>query len=120
MSRWAPARALLDAGIRVAIATDCNPGSCMCDDLPLMTTLACTRLGMSPAEALHAVTCGAAYAVDRGQERGRIAPGMCGDLLILDADHEEELPYRFGRVPPFAVIVGGKVVVGPGRELMNH
>ena len=115
LNDWAPARKLIDAGVKVALATDCNPGSCMCDDLPLMTTLACTRLGMSPQEALSAVTHGAACAVGRGHERGQIALGKVGDFLILDATHEEQLPYRFGRVPTFAMVVAGKIVSGPGR-----
>jgi imidazolonepropionase len=111
---WAPARALLDAGVTVALATDCNPGSCMCDDLPLITTLACTRLGMSPAEALRAVTRGGAHAVGCGDTRGRLAIGYAADVCVLDVAREDQLPYRFGRVAPYAVICGGVVVTGPG------
>jgi len=111
---WAPARALLDAGVTVALATDCNPGSCMCDDLPLITTLACTRLGMSPAEALRAVTRGGAHAVGCGDTRGRLAPGYAADVCVLDAAREDQLPYRFGRMNPHAVICAGHVVAGPG------
>lgn len=107
---WAPARALIDAGVRVALATDCNPGSCMCDDLPLMTTLACTRLGMTPQEALCALTYGAACAVGRGHERGRIAVGKVGDFVVLGEQHEEQIPYRFGRVSVLNVIVGGIII----------
>jgi len=111
---WAPARQLLDAGARVALATDCNPGSCMCDDLPLMTTLACTRLGMSPHEALHAITRGGAHALDCGDTRGHVRVGAQGDLVVLDDFHEEQVPYRFGQVPPYSVICAGELAIGPG------
>jgi len=113
---WAPARALLDAGVRVAIATDCNPGSCMCDDLPLMTTLACTRLGLSPHEALRAITRGGAHALGCGDTRGLLSVGSVADLVVLDTDNESHLPYRFGRVAPYAVLCSGQVVVAPGVE----
>ncbi len=112
---WAPARALLDAGVEVALSTDCNPGSCMCDDLPLMTTLACTRLGMAPHEALRAITAGAAAALGLASERGALEVGKAGDCVVLDAVDEVQLPYRFGRIDPFAVVVGGRIVAGPGR-----
>ncbi len=112
---WAPARRLLDAGVQVALSTDCNPGSCMCDDLPLMTTLACTRLKMSPDEALAAVTLGAASALGQAEQRGSIELGKVADLVVLGTDAEIDLPYRFGRVEPHAVVVGGRVVRGPGR-----
>lgn len=113
---WAPARRLLDAGVRVALSTDCNPGSCMCDHLPLMTTLACTRLGMSPGEALEAITLGAAWALGIQAERGSITPGKVADLLVLDATNEAALPYRFGNVAPHVVLAQGRVVIGPARR----
>ncbi|MFT7622064.1 MAG: imidazolonepropionase [Myxococcota bacterium] len=112
LNDWAPARALLDAGVTVALSTDCNPGSCMCDDLPLMTTLACTRLGMSPHEALRAVTSGGAAALNLEAERGRAEEGLIADLQVLDCKDEVQLPYRFGRIPPYAVIAQGKIVIG--------
>jgi imidazolonepropionase len=116
MSDWAPARELLDAGVTVALATDCNPGSCMCDDLPLMTTLGCTRLGMSPAETLRAVTSGAAAALGLAEERGRLSVGCAADFWVPDVMDEAQIPYRFGRVGSFAVVAGGRVLVGPGRN----
>ena len=119
MDVWAPARKLLDAGVDVALSTDCNPGSCMCDDLPLMTTLGCTRLSMSPAEALRGVTLSAARALGLGAERGSIRVGKAADLLVVGAEHEQQIPYRFGRVRPFAVVSGGEIVRGPGCTPMD-
>ncbi len=116
---WAPARSLIDAGAHVALATDCNPGSCMCDDLPLMTTLACSRLGLSPHEALRAITRGGAHALNCGESRGLVKMGAQADLVVLDAPHEEQLPYRFGQVPPYSVICGGQLVKGPGILLQS-
>jgi len=120
LNDWAPARQLLDAGVRVALATDCNPGSCMCDDLPLITTLACTRLGMSPNEALQGVTINAAHAVGQGEVRGSVSLGKVADLLVMSASHEQQMPYRFGAVPPKAVVASGKVVIGPGFSVCEH
>ncbi|MBT9558011.1 MAG: imidazolonepropionase [Myxococcales bacterium] len=111
---YPPGRALVDAGATVAISTDLNPGSSMCDDLPLMTTLGCTSLGLTPSEALRAVTAGAAAALGQGGHLGCVTLGAAADLLVVGADHEEALPYRFGRVAPHAVVSAGRVVVGPG------
>ncbi len=117
--RWPPARALLDAGVAVALATDLNPGSSMCDDLPLQTTFACARMGMSPREALRAITSSAAKALRMGDEVGSIVAGKRADVVVLDATHEEDVPYRFGQVRPFAVVAQGRVVLGPGRGLAH-
>ncbi len=110
-----PARKLLDAGVPVALSTDLNPGTCPCDDLPLMTTLACARLGMTPEEAIIGVTRSAALALG-ATDRGRIAVGGPADLVVLDAASEVELPYRFGRARIHAVVASGRVVRGPGRD----
>ncbi len=106
VERHAPARRLLDAGARVAIATDCNPGSSMCVDLRLMTTLATTLMGMTPDEAFAGVTCHAANALGR-DDIGRLRVGAAGDLVIWRTDHEHNIPYRYGAVEPDYVIVGG-------------
>ena len=117
LKTWAPARRLLDAGVPVALSTDCNPGSCMCDDLPLMTTLGCTQLGMSPAEALRAVTYGAAVATGEAHRRGSIEVGKRADIAILDAESAVQMPYRFGRVPLHGLVIGGEITLGPGRDI---
>ena len=80
-----PARALVDQGAIVALATDFNPGSAFCDSLPVVMTLACTALGMAPAEALAACTVNAAWVLGRADRVGRLAPGYDADIVLLDA-----------------------------------
>jgi imidazolonepropionase len=97
-----PARALIDGGAAVALATDFNPGSAFCDSLPLVMSLACMQLGVTPAEALAACTVNAAWVLGRADRLGRIAPGYDGDLVLLDADDWRHLSYH----------VGGRVTAG--------
>jgi imidazolonepropionase len=80
-----PARALVAAGAAVALATDFNPGSAFCESLPLVISLACTQLGLSPAAALAACTVNAAHVLGRASSKGRLAPGYDADVLLLDA-----------------------------------
>lgn len=91
-----PARALVDAGAVVALATDFNPGSAFCESLPAVCSLACTQLGLSPAEALAACTVNAAHVLARADRIGRIAPGYAADLVLLDAPDWRYLAYHFG------------------------
>lgn len=92
------ARALLDAGVRVSLASDCNPGSCFTSSIPFCVALAVREMGMSPAEAVHAVTATAAAALDQDGPRGvgRIVPGRRADLVLLDAPSHVHLAYRPG------------------------
>src|SRR4051794_5013419 len=89
------ARRLLDAGVRVALASDCNPGSCFTSSLPLCIALAVREMGMSPAEAVHAATYVAAAALDR-DDVGALTPGKRADLVLLDAPSHVHLAYRPG------------------------
>ena len=109
--RHAPARQLIEMGVPVALATDCNPGSCPIESLPLITSLACALLAMTPAEALVAATRNAAYAVGLGDEVGSLEVGKMADLIVVDAPAPHHLPYRFGTDLVRVVVVGGKVVV---------
>ena len=90
-----PARLLVDEGAIVALASDFNPGSSFCESLPLVMNLACTRLGLSPAEALSACTANAAHVLGL-DDVGRLAPGYRADLLILDAPDWRYLAYHLG------------------------
>jgi imidazolonepropionase len=93
-----PARALVDAGAAVALATDFNPGSAFCESLPVACSLACTQLHLSPAEALAACTVNAAHVLGRAGRKGRIAPGYDADLALLDAPDWRYLAYHLGGV----------------------
>jgi imidazolonepropionase len=90
-----PARALIGAGGIVALATDFNPGSSYTESLPLVMNLACTRLKMTPAEALAASTANAAHVLGLG-DVGRLAPGYRADVLVLDAPDWRHLAYHLG------------------------
>ena len=91
-----PARALVDAGAAIALATDFNPGSAFCESLPLVCSLAATQLKLSPAEALAACTVNAAHVLGRADALGRLAPGYTADIVLLDAPDWRYLAYHLG------------------------
>jgi imidazolonepropionase len=103
-----PARALVDSGAAVALATDFNPGSAFCESLPLVCSLACTQLGLAPEEALLACTTNAAHVLGRANVVGRIAPGYDADLVLLEATDWRYLAYHLGANLVHTVIVGGE------------
>jgi imidazolonepropionase len=107
-----PARALADAGAALALATDFNPGSSFTASLPLVCSLACTQLGLSPAEALSACTVNAAHVLGRADRIGRLAPGFAADIVLLDAPDWRYLAYHLGGDLVATVIEAGAVVVG--------
>jgi imidazolonepropionase len=92
----APARALVDAGAAVALATDFNPGSSPGTSLPLMATLGVSQLGLTPAEAVMAITVNGAAAVGESGTRGQLAPGFRADLALAAVRDWRELPYWYG------------------------
>ncbi len=94
-STYAPARRLWDAGVTVAIASDCNPGSSYTTSMPLMVALAVREMGLSPAQAVWAATAGGAASLRR-DDIGVIAPGRRADLIALDAPSHVHLAYRPG------------------------
>jgi imidazolonepropionase len=104
-----PARALVDAGAAIALATDFNPGSAFTTSLPLVCSLACTQLKLAPAEALAAVTVNAAHVLGCAGDRGRIEPGLRADLVLLDASDWRYLAYHLAGDIVAAVIAGGRV-----------
>ncbi|MDO9457800.1 imidazolonepropionase [Nocardioides sp.] len=109
------ARRLLDAGVRVAIASDCNPGSSFTSSIPFCVALAVREMGMTPAEAVHAATSGGAAALDRA-DVGRLVPGARADLLVLDAPSHRHLAYRPGVPLVTSTWLGGRptgALVGP-------
>lgn len=106
--RAAPARRMLDLGGQVAAATDFNPGSCPVLDLRFIMNLCCSRLGLTPAETLWAVTSSAAKALDRAHDRGRIAPGFRADLAIWKTRDYRQLLAVIGDDLLLASYVGGR------------
>jgi imidazolonepropionase len=94
-SPYPDARRLLDAGVRVALATDCNPGSSYTTSMPFCIALAVREMRMTPAEAVHAATAGGAFALRRN-DIGRLRVGMKADLMVLDAPSFLHLAYRPG------------------------
>ncbi|HKI22236.1 MAG TPA: imidazolonepropionase [Gaiellaceae bacterium] len=104
-----PGRALVEAGAAVALATDFNPGSAFCESLPIVASLASTQLGLSPAQALSAMTVNAAHVLERADRKGRLAPGYDADLVLLDAPDWRHLAYHLGGDLVAAVIEGGHV-----------
>jgi imidazolonepropionase len=103
-----PARALVDAGAAVVLATDFNPGSAFTHSLPLVCSLACTQLHVAPAEALAACTVNAAHVLGRGDRKGRIAPGYDADLLLLDVPDWRYVAYALAGDLGIDPLVGGE------------
>jgi imidazolonepropionase len=105
-----PGRALVDAGAAVALATDFNPGSAFCESLPVVCALACTQLGLTPAEALAACTVNPAHVLGRADRIGRIAPGYAADIVLLGAPDWRYLAYHLGGADVAGVVKGGELV----------
>jgi imidazolonepropionase len=105
-----PGRALVDAGAPVALATDFNPGSAFCESLPLVCSLACIQLRLSPAETLSACTVNSAHVLNRAQRLGRIKPGFAADLTLLEAPDWRYLAYHLGGELVAAVVRRGELV----------
>ncbi len=108
----APARSMVEAGLPVAMASDFNPGSCMSQSMPMMATLACVQLRLTPEEALVAGTANGACALAMGERVGRLRPGYRADLQVLDLSAARQLPYHFGVSHVRAVFRAGRQVLG--------
>ena len=107
--RYAPARRLVEAGVPVALATDCNPGSSHTESVPMVFVLAVFELGLSIEESLTAVTLNAACALGLGEEIGSVEVGKRADLVLLDAPNVLHLAYHYGINPVAAVVKTGRV-----------
>ncbi|WP_332632052.1 imidazolonepropionase [Halalkalibacter flavus] len=107
---FARARKMIDEGVRVALATDFNPGSCPTENIQLIMTFAALKLKMSPEEIWNAMTVNAAYAIGRGEQAGQIVVGRKADLVIWDAPNYEYLPYHYGVNHVNTVIKNGQIV----------
>jgi imidazolonepropionase len=105
-----PARQLVDAGAALALATDFNPGSAFCESIPLVCSLACTQLGLSPGEALAASTVNAAHVLSRADRKGRLAPGYDADIVLLGAHDWRYLAYHVAGEVVASVIKDGETI----------
>jgi imidazolonepropionase len=103
------ARPMVDAGAAIALATDFNPGSAFCESLPVVCSLACTLLHLSPAEALSACTVNAAHVLGRADRAGRLRAGYAADLVLLDAPDWRYLAYHLAGPVVTVVVQGGQV-----------
>lgn len=104
-----PARELVGAGAIVALATDFNPGSAFCESLPLVCSLACTQLRLSPNEALAACTVNAAWVLGLADRKGRLAPGFDADVVLVAAEDWRHLAYHLAGPVVHTVVVGGRI-----------
>lgn len=105
--QYASARAMIDQGLAVVIATDFNPGSSPVASMPLALTLASTQMRMTPAEAITSATINAAYSLGRGHEIGSLEPGKRADFVIYDCSDYRELAYFAGLEHAMSVYVNG-------------
>jgi imidazolonepropionase len=109
-SHFANARAMIDAGVAIALATDLNPGSAPCFSMPLVMALACRYQKLMPAEALNASTINAAFALGMGDSVGSLEVGKQADALILNAPDYRHLMYQLGRNLVETIIKRGTIV----------
>ena len=105
-----PGRRLLEAGCTLAVATDCNPGTCYSESMPLMLSLAVALAGLTPAQALVAATTGGAAALGLA-DRGMLRPGLRCDAVILNSPHWVDVAYHLGGDVVSDVILRGRLAV---------
>ncbi|HTZ59402.1 MAG TPA: imidazolonepropionase [Acidobacteriaceae bacterium] len=108
---YASARAMMDAGLAVVLATDFNPGSSPIASMPVVLSLACTQMKMTPAEGMTAATINAAWSLGLGREVGSLEPGKVADLVVHEANDYREIPYFLGTQRPAMVFAEGERLV---------
>lgn len=107
---YAPARKLIEAGAVVALATDYNPGTSPTVSMPMILSLACSELRMTPAEAIVAATINAAYALKREKQMGSLEPGKQADLAVFEVEDYHEIPYYFGMQRCWMTMKKGEII----------
>ncbi|HEV1993153.1 MAG TPA: imidazolonepropionase, partial [Candidatus Acidoferrum sp.] len=110
LKQYAPARALIEAGAIVSLATDYNPGTSPTLSMPMILSLACTQLRMTPAEAIAAATINAAYALRREKSIGSLEVGKQADLAVFEVADYREIPYYFGVNHCWMTVKRGRVI----------
>jgi len=112
LKEYAPARALIEAGAIVSLATDYNPGTSPTLSMPMILSLACTQLRMKPAEAIAAATINAAFALGREKRIGSLEVGKQADLAVFEVADYREIPYYFGVNHCWMTVKRGRVIHG--------
>jgi len=110
LQKYAPARELIDAGAIVSLATDYNPGTSPTLSMPMILSLACTQLRMTPAEAIAAATINAAYALRREKNIGSLEVGKQADITVFEVADYREIPYYFGVGHCWMTVKRGRVI----------
>jgi imidazolonepropionase len=110
LKRYAPARDLIEAGAIVALATDYNPGTSPTVSMPMILSLACSQLRMTPAEAITAATINGAYALRREKRIGSLEVGKQADLAVFEVADYREIPYYFGVNTCWSTMKRGKII----------
>ena len=110
LKQYAPARKLIEAGAIVALATDYNPGTSPTMSMPMILSLACTQLRMTPAEAIAAATINAAYALRREKRIGSLEAGKQADLAVFEVEDYREIPYYFGMNRCWMTMKRGEII----------
>jgi imidazolonepropionase len=115
LNKFAKARHMIEMGVPVALATDCNPGTSPTESLQTLMTFACFGMKMLPEEIINAMTINAACAINREKKIGSIEAGKTADITIFNSKNLNYLIYHFGTNAVHTVIKNGKVVVDNGR-----
>ena len=110
LKQFAPARPLIEAAAIVSLATDYNPGTSPTLSMPMILSLACTQLRMTPAEAITAATINAAYALRREKSIGSLEVGKLADMAVFEVADYREIPYYFGVNHCWMTVKRGRVI----------
>jgi imidazolonepropionase len=114
MGRYAPARALVDAGAAVALASNFNPNTCPTYNMQMVLSLACSQMRLTPAEAISAATINGAHALGRAGKAGSLEIGKSADLLVLNVSDYREVPYHFGVNTVHMTVKRGRIIYREG------
>ncbi|WP_462409803.1 imidazolonepropionase [Neobacillus sp. Marseille-QA0830] len=120
MAESADARKMIDLGVPVALATDCNPGSSPTVSMPFIMNFGCLKMGMTPAEVITAATINAAHAINRGHEIGSLEVGKKADITIFNVENYIKLQYLYGVNHTDTVVKNGHVVVKGGKLIEEY